>query len=77
MTHPFRAVARAVRCGRPPQLALALTLAACGAAQAQDQPWYLGAKAGYTHDSNVFRRSGPEAVSDNITSMGVLGGFHW
>jgi len=76
MTHSLRAVARAFAGAASPGAAIALSLAACGAAQAQEQPWYLGAKVGYTHDSNVFRRNNPE-VSDNITSAGVLGGFHW
>lgn len=73
--HPVRAIARAAAAGRPAGVALALSLAAAGAVQAQEQPWYLGAKLGYTHDSNVFRRE--QGVSDNITSAGVLGGFHW
>jgi hypothetical protein len=58
------------------RLAIAESLAACAVAQAQEQPWYAGARLGYTHDSNVFRQNGV-TQSDNIVSAGVLGGFHW
>src|SRR5689334_11736319 len=58
-------------------VALASSLAACAAhAQDGEQPWYIGARVGYTHDSNVFRRN-DLVQSDNITSAGVFGGFHW
>jgi len=65
MTHPLRVVAP-----------LALSFAACAVHAQDEQPWYIGARLGYSHDSNVFRRDNPH-VSDNVTSAGILGGFHW
>ena len=57
------------------RLALVAALAACAGAQAEEQPWYIGASQAFTHETNVFRQE--PKLSDNISSTGVLGGFHW
>lgn len=58
-------------------LALVLSLAPlCMAVQAQEQPWTLGAAQAFTHDSNVFRRSGDEE-SDTISSTSVFGSLNF
>ncbi|WP_280152726.1 hypothetical protein [Piscinibacter sp. XHJ-5] len=57
-------------------LAVAASLAAaCMGAQAQQQPWYVGAAQAFTHDSNVFRRPGAEQ-SDTISSTSLFGGLN-
>ena len=58
---------------RPTLAALAACAACCAAWADEPDPYYIGASAGLTHDSNVFRA--PNAVSDNHSSVGLLGGF--
>ncbi|HEV7915426.1 MAG TPA: hypothetical protein VGP22_16795 [Albitalea sp.] len=72
MPTTMRAVPRAS--SKP--LALLVSLMACAAAQAEDRPWHIGVSQAFTHETNVFRKSGGE-VSDNISSTGVLGGLDW
>jgi hypothetical protein len=55
-------------------LALAAAMSCAGGTWAQDRPYYLGASLGVTHESNVFRSTTNEQ-SDNITSVGLLGGI--
>jgi hypothetical protein len=57
-------------------LALVVSLAPlCTAAQAQEQPWSVGAAQAFTHETNVFRRAGDEQ-SDTISSTSVFGSLN-
>ncbi len=53
-------------------LSAALTWAPAGPAQAEPNPYYVGANLSLTHDSNVFRL--PDAQSDTSYSAGLLAG---
>ncbi len=52
---------------------LALSFVCVTSAQAETSPYYIGATASYTRDSNVFRL--PGATADSIYSLGALAGF--
>lgn len=53
-------------------LAAALLLAGLPA-QAQNSPFYIGARQTFTHDSNVYRT--PDGTSDWISSTGIVAGL--
>jgi hypothetical protein len=54
-------------------LTTALALSWTGSAQADPNPYYIGASTSVGYDSNVFRL--PKAVGDTTYSYGLLGGF--
>jgi hypothetical protein len=56
-------------------LAVAVSLLAAVAVQAEERPWHIGAAQSFTHDSNVFRNGGSEQ-SDTISSTSVFGGLN-
>ncbi len=55
-------------------LANLLVLSGIGTAHADPNPYYIGASAAVTHDSNVQRQ--PRALSDTYYSVGLLGGIN-
>lgn len=54
-------------------MTMVLVLPWSGSAQADPNPYYIGASTSVGYDSNVFRL--PQAVSDTTYSYGLLGGF--
>lgn len=54
-------------------LTVALALSWAGSAQADPNPYYIGASTSVGYDSNVFRL--PNAVGDTSYSLGLLGGI--
>ncbi len=56
-----------------PTLAAALALSWAGSAQADPNPYYIGASTSVGYDSNVFRL--PKATGDTNYSLGVVGGI--
>jgi hypothetical protein len=54
-------------------LAMAVALSWAGAAQADPNPYYIGASTSVGYDSNVFRL--PQAVGDTTYSYGLVGGI--
>ena len=54
-------------------LTTALALSWTGSAQADPNPYYIGASTSVGYDSNVFRL--PKATGDTTYSYGLLGGF--
>lgn len=58
---------------RPCLVAAALAAMSVPAVQAEPNPYYLGASAGYTHESNLFRTT--QATSDSFWSAGLIAGL--
>ena len=56
-----------------PLAALLVAATSVGCWADEPSPWYVGASAAYTHDSNVFRER--NARGDSYWSTGLLGGF--
>lgn len=54
-------------------MTMVLVLPWSGSAQADANPYYIGASTSVAYDSNVFRL--PQAVSDTNYSLGVIGGI--